>query len=168
MSQSDSTGAGSVSLSREDALEVARLLRLLTKNENTATSLIRNVYRLKANRRETRECSSDQLMAMARRIYIGRRARDLYFPPTLFGEPAWDMLLALYAASDDEQNVSGLIDFSGCPQTTALRYLSVLVDEDLIVRKAHPSDRRVSRISLTSKGKDSLEAYLAAATDSEG
>lgn len=168
MSQSDSTGEGSVSLSREDALEVARLLRLLTKNKNTATSLIRETHRLKATERERHVCNSHQLTAMARQIYIRRRARDIHFSPTLFGEPAWDMLLALYAAPDDEQNVSGLIHFSACPQTTALRYLSVLEDEDLIVRKAHPSDRRVSRISLTSKGRASLEAYLATVLDTEG
>jgi len=59
-------------------------------------------------------------------IYRMRRARDRYLPKELTGEPAWDILLALYAEEPAKLPVSSLCFGSGAPQTTALRWIAVL------------------------------------------
>ena len=38
--------------------------------------------------------------AWAERLYAERRRRDALFPPDLFGEPAWDLLLAMFTARE--------------------------------------------------------------------
>lgn len=64
--------------------------------------------------------------SLAGSIYEGRRLRDETFAkhPSLFGEPAWDLLLDLYVSGAEDRRIS-IID--GClgtatPTTTALRH----------------------------------------------
>ena len=45
------------------------------------------------------------LRAVAERLYSDRRRRDEHFPPGLFGEPAWDLLLALYIAREEGKDL---------------------------------------------------------------
>ncbi|MEA3032175.1 MAG: hypothetical protein QOH86_191, partial [Sphingomonadales bacterium] len=46
------------------------------------------------------------LRAVAERLYDERRRRDARFPPGLFGEPAWDLLLALFVAYEDGRDLT--------------------------------------------------------------
>ena len=151
-----------VNISNQDAAEIGRLLRLLTPSENTVSGLIKSVRLLEQG--TTRKTHSDyrSLMSAARQIYAVRRARSRYFPEGFFGEPAWDMLLALYATGDDSrrQSVSNLVDLASCPPTTALRHLTSLEQEGMVERTPHPTDGRVFFISLTAKGRGAIEAYL--------
>ncbi len=80
----------------------------------------------------------------------------------MFGEPAWDMLLALYVSSVDgpRHSVGRLGTLSGAPQTTALRWLDYLVMEKLVVRTPNPTDRRSDFVELSDKGRNALEKYL--------
>lgn len=48
-------------------------------------------------------------LAMARSLLRERRARDAFFAPGLFGEPAWDLLLTLYIAHGPTDTLS-LVD----------------------------------------------------------
>lgn len=154
-----------VLVARADLLEIVRLLRPLLRNDNTVSELIRGIHHTSEN--HSANCAGS-LMAVARQIYLRRRARDRHFPKTLFGEPGWDMLLALYATAGDDrkQTVSGLADFAGSSLSTALRYMSVLSEEGFIERLAHPSDGRVSWVSLSSKGKTAIEGYLISVLES--
>ena len=95
-------------------------------------------------------------------IYRMRRARDRYLPKELTGEPAWDILLALYAEEPAKLPVSSLCFGSGAPQTTALRWIAVLEKSGLIVRTQHPRDPSVLLLALTEQGRLLIERSLKA------
>jgi DNA-binding MarR family transcriptional regulator len=96
-----------------------------------------------------------------RNILRLRRRREALFGSALFGEPAWDMLLELYAAelTGRRVSVSGLCGVSGVPSTTALRWIKMLENADWITRKADPVDGRRSFLSLTAKARTAMEAF---------
>lgn len=75
-----------------------------------------------------------------------RRKSDLAF---VLDWPSWDMLLDLIATKLEGQHVSvsSLCLSSGAPQSTALRKLSVLEGNGLVIRYVDGNDRR--RICLT-------------------
>jgi hypothetical protein len=103
--------------------------------------------------------------ALVRAIIRVRRLRDHYFRSELFADPAWDMLLDLYAARLDRQRVavSSLCIAAAVPATTALRWIKSLTDQRLFVRVADPQDGRRVFIELSDEAAAGLEAYLRAA-----
>lgn len=104
----------------------------------------------------------EALTQLARRMLLARRRRTRTFNKCMFGEPAWDMLLALYVSrsSGPRYSVSQLSTLSGSPPTTALRWLDYLAKEQLIVRAPNPTDRRSDFVEMTDKGRTALEQYL--------
>jgi DNA-binding MarR family transcriptional regulator len=100
-----------------------------------------------------------------RAIIRARRLRDQFFGPDLFADPAWDILLDLYAARLEKQRVavSSLCIAAAVPATTALRWIKTLTDMGLLVRAADPQDGRRVYIELAAQTAEGLEAYLAAA-----
>jgi DNA-binding MarR family transcriptional regulator len=104
----------------------------------------------------------ERLSNAAGEIYRMRRARDRYLPKELTGEPAWDILLALYAEEPAKLPVSSLCFGSGAPQTTALRWIGVLGKSGLIERTQHPRDASVLLLSLTEQGRLVIERSLRA------
>ena len=102
---------------------------------------------------------------LVRSIIRARRLRDHYFRSELFADPAWDMLLDLYAARLDRQRVavSSLCIAAAVPATTALRWIKSLTDQRLFVRIADPQDGRRVFIELSDEAAAGLEAYLVAA-----
>jgi DNA-binding MarR family transcriptional regulator len=100
----------------------------------------------------------------ARLTFANRSLRSEFFNKDMFGEAAWDMLLALYVAehSGTRHTVSGLASLSGVATTTALRWLDFLQTEELVARQSNPIDRRVFYIELTDKGREGLDAYFSA------
>ena len=82
----------------------------------------------------------------------------------MFGEPAWDMMLALYVAEQEggRLTVSRLAKLSEAPLTTAIRWIDYLDQARLISRRTHPTDARVVIIELTETARDKLETYLEA------
>ena len=69
----------------------------------------------------------------------------------LFRDPAWDMLLDLFAAHELGQrvSVSALCFASGVPQSTALRTVQRLEERDLLEREGDPEDLRRSWVRAT-------------------
>jgi len=103
------------------------------------------------------------LLGRARQEFVARAQRSQIFNRAMFGEPAWDMLLALYLTEQTgaRHTVSGLINLSGVPPTTALRWLDFLENnEHLVIRKPNSVDKRVFLIELTEKARDALDAYF--------
>jgi DNA-binding MarR family transcriptional regulator len=100
-----------------------------------------------------------------RALIRARRLRDQYFGPDLFADPAWDILLDLYAAKLEHQRVavSSLCIAAAVPATTALRWIKTLTDMGLLVRSADPQDGRRVYIELAPGAAARLEAYLGAA-----
>ena len=73
-----------------------------------------------------------------------RRLRDQLLGEGLFPDPAWDMLLDLYVARLEQRRVavSSLCLAAAVPATTALRWIRILEDRDMIVRTADAADGR--------------------------
>ena len=111
---------------------------------------------------ERREPSEKELRRIARKIYDARRTRDRLLDKKLFGEPAWDMLLALYhlPAMGHMLTISGLCCCAGVPHTTAHRWQNILFSEGLIERGPHEGDRRMQFVRLTERGRELLDRYL--------
>ena len=103
-----------------------------------------------------------ELCRLAARIYDARRERERIFDSQFFGEPAWDMLLALYClpARGEIMTVTSLAFASGVPQTTAYRWQTALQVQGLIERGPSEVDLRKQFMRLTTEGRTLLESYL--------
>lgn len=99
-----------------------------------------------------------------RRMLRQRRMREQYFPADLFADPAWDMLLDLYAARLERQpvSVSSLCIAAAVPATTALRWIKTMTDAGLFMREADPHDGRRIFIALAEGAYDALARYFEA------
>ena len=100
---------------------------------------------------------------LAHAIYQERTRRANFFPPKLFGEPAWDILLDLYAAAESNElrSIKEACLASNVPEATALRYIEELVEYGLAQRKPDRTDKRRKYLSLTPLGERQMRDYLA-------
>ena len=98
-------------------------------------------------------------------ILKARRRRSQFFPEDLFADPAWDILLELYATELGQRriSISSLCIGAGVPATTALRWINALENKGLITRQDDPVDGRRVYASLAEKGIDAMQAYFAGA-----
>lgn len=102
--------------------------------------------------------------------WIGaRKARDRVFRSSLFQNPAWDILLDVYvhSGSGKESCVNDVCIASSAPATTVLRWIGVLVEEDLLERERDQGDRRRTIVRLSPLGLRLIEETLDAATESD-
>lgn len=99
-----------------------------------------------------------------RRMLRQRRMREQYFPADLFADPAWDMLLDLFAARLERQpvSVSSLCIAAAVPATTALRWIKTMTDAGLFIREADPHDGRRIFIALAEGAFDAMARYFEA------
>jgi DNA-binding MarR family transcriptional regulator len=113
-------------------------------------------------RNPRRQPTTRELARLAGKIYDARRSRERMFKDQLFGEPAWDMLLALYALPTRGMalGVTSLTHAANVPPTTGLRWQTILFEEGLIQRGPHVSDNRQQLVGLTEKGRMLMEKYL--------
>lgn len=87
-----------------------------------------------------------------------------FVPPAMFGEAAWDCLLALYA---DERRVLGLDRLAGLASLPWLSLQRCLVDlerQQLVTGDLRRNNGEV-RAVLTRDGRDLLQKYLSATSD---
>lgn len=103
--------------------------------------------------------------ATVRTVIRIRRLRDQFFADTLFADPAWDMLLDLMAARIDRQAVavSSLCIAAAVPATTALRWIRMMTEHHMFVRRADPEDGRRIFIELSDTAAEGMTAFFAAA-----
>jgi hypothetical protein len=99
------------------------------------------------------------LRAVAERLYAERRKRDEYFPLGLFGEPAWDLLLAMFIAHDDGRPV--LLDEAYEAAKIEPRDGPALIEKLVAAGLVARSHNRGNAIVLTDYGTDRLSDYLA-------
>jgi MarR family transcriptional regulator, temperature-dependent positive regulator of motility len=101
--------------------------------------------------------------AWADRLYAERRRRDALFPDGLFGEPAWDLLLALFLAHEKGQAtiLCKAYKAAGVSDTTGRRLLDRLEEEGLITRRRAPRSRKMRVVELTDNAVERLIVYLA-------
>jgi DNA-binding MarR family transcriptional regulator len=101
--------------------------------------------------------------ATVRRMLRERRMREQFFAAELFADPAWDMLLDLYAAQLEGHPVavSSLCIAAAVPATTALRWIKTMTDTGLLERQADPRDGRRIFIGLTGTATQAMDRYFA-------
>lgn len=106
--------------------------------------------------------TTDRSLATARQLLAERTARRDYLPASLFDEFAWTMLLALFAAREENRAMSlrALTDISEAPPTTAQRSVDKLVAMGFVSRTDHPLDRRKVDVALSDAGHDAMLLYL--------
>ena len=95
-------------------------------------------------------------------LITARAVRHQLFEAGLFSDPAWDMLLHLYAQELDHQRVavSKLCEASGVPMATALRHMKGLERRGLINRRQDDMDARRSWVELSSAGSAAMLRYF--------
>lgn len=91
-----------------------------------------------------------------------RRLRDRFFESGMFADPAWDILLDLYAAhlEGGEVCVSSLCYAAAVPPTTALRWIGTMSEGGLLERRADERDRRRHFIRLTDRAIAAMNGYF--------
>lgn len=93
----------------------------------------------------------------ARRVkqYAQQKFKELNFNVTV---DQWLMMKHLYENGEMKQNALAEILFKDNPTVT--RIIDLLCEKELLVRKAHPSDRRCFLVGLTRKGKTNVEQMM--------
>jgi DNA-binding MarR family transcriptional regulator len=109
-----------------------------------------------------RELPDQTLAKVAEALYRARRRRARHLPNELLGEPAWDILLDLFVAKARGKRLrtTSVCIASGVPGSTALRWLSVLEEMNLLERKPAFDDARVKLVELSEHGYRVMRAYL--------
>ena len=99
--------------------------------------------------------------AEIRRAIRARRLRDQFFGGGLFEDPAWDMLLDLFAADLERARVlvSSLCIAAAVAPTTALRWIGRMSDAGLFEREPDPGDRRRAFLRLSPAARAGMVGY---------
>jgi DNA-binding MarR family transcriptional regulator len=102
-------------------------------------------------------------------ILKARRSRDRFFDRELFADPAWDMLLELYAAdlAGYRLQISSLCIGAAVPATTALRWIKSLDQRGLLVRTADPKDARRFFVTLSDAARKRMDQLFRAVPEAE-
>lgn len=105
---------------------------------------------------------ADLVLIKTSEIYRARRRRKRFFSPELFGEPAWDLLLDLFIARLKKKRVSvtSACHAADVPPTTALRWLGLLADSNLIERFESETDQRVTWVRLTDYASQQMFRFI--------
>lgn len=136
------TGSVSVDLSGDDFATLKRILSTLSADGGSSD-----------------DAADSPRRRVAEIMFNMRKSRSGLFPASMFNEPAWDMLMALYVAHE----VSAAADLArstNTPITTAMRWIEYLEAHKLIVREASSADRRAHLIRLTDLGRSNMDALF--------
>jgi DNA-binding MarR family transcriptional regulator len=103
-----------------------------------------------------------ELAALARAVTKARTQRLMFFRSSLFSEPAWDILLELFASEGEGKRLSissvGLT--ARIPLATVLRWIAALERECLVARADDPMDARRTFLKLTDEGHRKMARYF--------
>lgn len=142
---------------------LARRAKDSCHNLQSARVMAENVNAAEPTRWQDRVANYNRV----REILKLRRRRDKFFAAELFADPAWDILLELYAAELGQHRVtvSNLCVGAAVPATTALRWINHLENRGLIIRTADPIDGRRAYLSLSSTALADMENFFSAVQD---
>lgn len=135
--------ADSVRLSRRDAEDTLRLLRLLSR------TLSRDI---------PSTIDRTEFVRIARTMLDQRQERFQLLPPEMFGEPAWDILLQLYIHG--ERSPSALADVAqvgAIPRSTVARWVQFLEERELIALRIEGG---LEGLQLTDGARRVLDSYF--------
>ncbi|WP_422344425.1 hypothetical protein [Parasphingorhabdus sp.] len=101
----------------------------------------------------------------ARQLLDRQRKRSLFFSSNnIFGDPAWELLLEVYIASDQHHCVlkTDLYAKLSVSESIASRWLTVFLDRgDIEICESHGYDH----LRMTDRALSECEAYLDSMTD---
>lgn len=102
--------------------------------------------------------SEDHILSL---IYA-RRARNVVFGGELFSDPAWDILLELYAAYLGKRTIllPELARVTEVPLSTTRRWLAVLGEHGLVSVTSNLSDPDLVKVELTQDGSLKVERLV--------
>lgn len=152
-----------------EVAHIARLLAGLTRHEPSPAAA-----RVIADRRrgfDSEPAALGQSVGAleVRRVIQLRRLRAKFFGQFvgdgLFEDPAWDMLLDLFAAELEgtRVSVSSLCIAAGVAPTTALRWIAKMSEMGLFIRHPDPVDRRRAFMALSPRASEAMRSYMLAA-----
>lgn len=97
--------------------------------------------------------------AHIKRLILVRQLRGTIVEADLFADPAWEILLTLYAAelADKRLTVGKLCSSVDVPPTTAARWLKVLVERGLVRTDAA---NQFSCVALSAVGSSTMNRYF--------
>lgn len=97
-------------------------------------------------------------------IISARRRRDAVFQSSKFSDPAWDILLKLYAAAlaSEPATITDVCNAAAVPVTTGLRWIGQLEAAGLLVRTPDKKDKRRIFLSLSASGRSAMSDYFRA------
>lgn len=95
-------------------------------------------------------------------LLMARRLREEVLGADLFSDPAWDILLDVYAgeARGVKIQISSLAPMSGVPSSTARRWADKLVRLGLLERERDEKDRRQTYIRLSRYGRTRICLFI--------
>lgn len=128
-------------------------------------SLEKRVDLLKQRIAESRALAGEKASiteAEVRAVITARRNRETMIGTDLFADPAWDILLELYAASLAQQTVSitQITVASAIPATTALRWIAKLESLGLLRREDDHLDGRRVWIGMSAEGEMKMRSFF--------
>lgn len=137
---------------------VARQTELLREQLGTALRIVDELVDTPVARLSDQPVSEKEIRVLLRL----RRNRDRFFEGDLFADPAWDILLELYAAALGQFRVSvgSLCVGAAVPATTALRWINHLEEKGMIVRRSDPTDGRRQFLMLSKEASEAMSAYF--------
>lgn len=93
-----------------------------------------------------------------------RARRSLWFAPD-FRHPGWSIMLELFARRLEGRSIrqGDLAPATGVPASTMLRWVDVLVEQDLLVRLKAEDHARGVLVELSEDGTRRMHGYLTAA-----
>jgi uncharacterized membrane protein len=100
-----------------------------------------------------------ELSAAAASMLRHRRRRDACFPPNLFGEYEWDILLVLFASGEEMRQID-VFNRSGVPHTTGLRIMRRLEEARLVELRGGGSIYRKRLVRLTKDAGERMQRFL--------
>ncbi|MDQ0251078.1 exosome complex RNA-binding protein Rrp42 (RNase PH superfamily) [Sphingomonas kyeonggiensis] len=132
----------------------------VTALHKIASEISTLAFRVSENGQEDLEQIS--AVSRAKKMAKEKRARSQFFSEKICGEPAWDIMLDLFVAKANGMNVSvsSACIGSGVAPTTALRWIAMLEDNNIIFRKFDPEDQRRSFLELTESANDRMNRYF--------
>ena len=104
-----------------------------------------------------------RLAKLAEQLHGFRARRSRRLDAALLGEPGWDILLDLFVRGSKYQrtSITSACIASGKSEATALRWLKLLEERELIQTTRCQADRRVRFVELTADGRARTIALLA-------
>jgi len=102
------------------------------------------------------------LIAVAQAQIHNNQTRVKYFPDCALNETSWNIIIDLFVAAGQRQNisVSSACIASGSPATTALRHIYVLEKHLILERYAAQDDKRIQYLCLTEEARWRMADWL--------